>query len=109
MNHVSKNATANAPHSNARVRVSELVSSRYDVVGPSGSTIGHERPLLWDDRKEGVDVVRVGPGEVVKLHSSYMQSPPKPGWIILLTAGDALHGYTWTLYGITSHQHSSAE
>ncbi len=84
--------------------MSDLVSSRYDVVGPVGSTVGHERPLLWEDRKEGLDVVRAEHGEVIKLYSSYMQSPPKPGWVIVLTGGDALQGYTWTLYGITPHQ-----
>ena len=53
--------------------MSELVSSRYDVVVQGGSTVGRERPLLWDERKEGLDVVRADHGDVVKLNSSYMQ------------------------------------
>ena len=72
-NHTTTNAAPIAPHVNARIRVSELVSSRYDVVVQGGSTVGRERPLLWDERKEGLDVVRADHGDVVKLNSSYMQ------------------------------------
>lgn len=78
--------------SHRRLSVSELLCSRY---------AGGERPLSWDDRKEGVDVVRAVTGEEVRLKSTSMQSPPKPGWVILLTGGDDVAGYSWTLYGIT--------
>jgi hypothetical protein len=78
--------------SHGRLRVSEMLCSRY---------AGGERPLSWDDRKEGIDVVRAITGEEVRLKSTSMQSPPKPGWVILLTGGNASEGYSWTLYGIT--------
>jgi hypothetical protein len=79
----------------AKVRVVEVVSSRY------GSQDGGERPLLWDERREGVDVVTIGGGETITLKSSAMQSTPKLGWILVLTGGSHNTGYTWTLYGIT--------
>jgi hypothetical protein len=103
-NHPTHSSESIAPHPHARFCVTELVSSRYDVSNGEEVKVGHERPVLWDDRREGLDLVRAAHGEVVKLYSSYMQSPPKPGWNILLTGGDAVHGYTWTLYGITPHQ-----
>ena len=75
--------------------VSELISSRYDGVTAS------RRPNSWDERRAGVDEIRVPDGRVIKLVSSAMQSPPKPGWVIVLTDGNASDGYFWTLYGIT--------
>lgn len=78
-----------------KVLVLELVSSRYD--GASAS----RRPLSWDERREGIDEIRSSDGSVLKLNSSAMQSPPKPGWVIVLTEGTAKDGYSWTLYGIT--------
>ncbi len=99
----------------ARVQVSELVSSRYgsswDLGGKGcgshssgdlsesrgGAT---QRPLSWDERREGIDVIRTVSGETVKLYSSAMQSPPQPGWVVLITGGSGETGYTWTLYGI---------
>lgn len=73
------------------VTVAEVVSSRY----PS-----HTRPENWDDRHSGIDTVRTTEGKVVRLLSDGQQSPPLPGWSILLRSGDNSEGYLWTLYGI---------
>ena len=75
-----------------RVRVASIISSRY----PDGF-----RPASWDERRDGVDLVRTIDGKELRLMSDGGQSPPKPGWEILLTEGDAHHGFRWTLYGIT--------
>lgn len=80
----------------AKVQVLELVSSRY--TGQDGSPSA--RPADWDSRKEGIDEVRISSGEVLRLYSSAMQSPPQPGWILMLTGGNDSEGYHWTLYGI---------
>ena len=82
-----------------RLEITHLVSSRYDSGG--GSQSKGARPADWDTRKEGVDVVLVSSGATVKLKSSAMQSPPKPGWVIMLNGGSETEGYTWTLYGIS--------
>ena len=95
MNTPHENHGQGSLHLHAKVRVGEVVSSRY---GPKN--LG-ERPLLWDERREGVDVVTIEGGETITLKSSAMQSPPKPGWILVLTGGSHVTGYTWTLYGIT--------
>lgn len=89
----------------ARVQVAELVSSRYEAAaaaccGPAKERGCAARPLSWDERVDGVDVVKTVGGDSIKLFSSSMQSPPKPGWVILLTGGNSTDGYTWTLYGI---------
>lgn len=74
-----------------RIMIKEIVSSRYQ---------DHKRPLSWDDRREGVDVVRSDDGREVRLFSDGGQSPPKPGWIILVNDGAPDIGYRWTLYGM---------
>ena len=74
-----------------RVIVKRIVSSRYAE---------NLRPLSWDERKEGEDTIESGDGATVKLLSDGQQSPPKPGWVLLLTSGDDSVGYRWTLYGI---------
>jgi hypothetical protein len=80
----------------AKVEVVEVISSRY-----SGTCdLGAVRPADWDTRKAGVDEVRIASGEVLRLYSSAMQSPPQPGWILMLTGGNETDGYSWTLYGI---------
>lgn len=85
----------------ARVQVAELVSSRYSGNDTGkGADRSQQRPPSWDDRREGVDVVRTLSGETVRLYSSAMQSPPQPGWVVLITGGCGETGYTWTLYGI---------
>ncbi len=95
MNSAHQNDGQRALHLHAKVCVAGVVSSRY------GGTKGGDRPLLWDERCEGNDVVRIEGGETLTLKSSAMQSTPKPGWILVLTGGSEREGYTWTLYGIT--------
>lgn len=75
----------------ARVRVSKIVSSRYN---------DNTRPLVWDERKSGQDVIETQDGLKIALQSDGGQSPPKAGWTILLRSGDANQGYDWTLYGM---------
>lgn len=87
----------------AKICVADVVLSRYATIGSaSGSHVqGRGRPASWDQRSEGIDVIRTAGGETVKLKSSAMQSTPRPGWIIVLTGGTEHEGYSWTLYGIT--------
>lgn len=76
-----------------KISVSELVQGRY----PSGN-----KPLSWNDRYSGVDVVKDASGSEYKLESSGDQSAPQKGWQILLTeTGSAPGTYKWTLYGIS--------
>jgi hypothetical protein len=82
---------ATAIDSPQRVEVSEIISSRYP---------DHVRPVSWDLRKAGFDLVKSSGGQTIKLVSDGGQSPPHPGWVILLTGGDASSGYSWTLYGM---------
>jgi hypothetical protein len=100
-NHTPATTAAIETETATRLSVIELVASRYDAIEGGMRQLGSERPLFWDDRKEGLDIVRSASGEEVRLHSTYMQSPPKPGWVIVLTGGDRESGFTWTLYGIT--------
>ncbi len=58
-----------------------------------------ERPFVWDERFDGVDKIETTEGEVIELWSEGMQSPPKPGWVILLREKAEL-GLTWTLYSL---------
>ncbi len=74
-----------------RVRVASVISSRY----PDGF-----RPLSWDERRAGIDVIRTSEGKELRLQSDGGQSAPKVGWEIVLSDGDAHAGYRWTLYGI---------
>ena len=87
----------------AKVCVEDVVASRYGLSVKPASSGGKrsERPQSWDDRKEGIDVVRAFGGDTIKLKSSAMQSTPKPGWVIVLTGGSEQEGYSWTLYGIS--------
>lgn len=89
-------------HAKAKIRISEIVSSRYgnEQVAEGCGVELSRRPFLWDEREEGIDTVRTDGGEVVRLRSSAMQSIPKPGWIVVLTGGTEREGYTWTLYGL---------
>lgn len=79
-------------HLPSRITVTKLVSSRY----PSG-----KRPASWDQRTSGVDVVQASDGKNIKLLSDGGQSPPRKGWVVLLTKGDEQSGFNWTLYGLT--------
>ena len=78
-----------------RVVVQSVVSSRYEP---------GERPISWDDRREGIEVVAITGGEQLQLYSSGGQSTPAPGWEVLLTEAtqgtDQQAAYSWTLYGI---------
>jgi hypothetical protein len=74
-----------------RITVAGIVSSRYE---------NDERPLSWERRVAGVDIVRTASGKTLRLYSEAMQSPPKSGWTLLLTAMHENESYTWTLYGI---------
>ena len=76
----------------AIVVVKEIVSGRY------GSLPG--RPLSWDERREGIDIVRDSAGRLHRLFSDGGQSTPQPGWKLLLRDGDARAGFRWTLYGM---------
>ena len=91
----------------ARVQVAGVLQSRYGSSGDT-TTIAESkwyvpelvRPLSWDDRIDGIDLVCTTGGEVIKLLSSGMQSVPRPGWVLMLVGGDIDEGYRWTLYGI---------
>jgi len=74
-----------------RVKVGRVLESRYS---------GGFRPLSWDNRKNGIDLVETVEGEVLRLASSGQQSCPQPGWEIVLTGGDGERGFGWTLYGL---------
>lgn len=77
-----------------RIKVAHIVESRY---------AGGFRPLSWDDRKSGCDVVESVDGDRIVLASSGQQSCPQTGWEILLTGGDEVRGFTWTLFGLGSN------
>lgn len=74
-----------------RITVKSLLSSRY--------TSGR-RPSNWDERIPGFDKVLTTDGEEISLMSNGQQSPPQPGWTILLTGEKEEGSYSWTLYGI---------
>ena len=74
-----------------RVRVTRLIRGRYGA---------NDRPNCWDERLEGIDEVTIDGGEVLKLRSTPMQSPPRSGWVVMLTGGNAIDGFLWTLYGM---------
>ncbi len=82
-----------------RVTVSVLVSSRYS---------DGERSSVWDDRVDGFDIIKTSDNKHIKLWSDGQQSPPKPGWVILIEGGDAESGYRWTLYGIPHIRRSTS-
>jgi len=90
----------------ARIQVQELISSRYGDAYKAGDGFddGLPRPLSWDARIEGVDVVRSVEGATIKLASSAMQTPPQPGWVLVLTDGSSERGFHWTLYGMPRAQ-----
>ena len=89
-----------------RYKVTQVISSRYDHSG--GKSLRSDlyspdlmRPLSWDERRAGIDVVSVSTGETLKLFSDGGQSVPQPGWEIVLTGGDDATGRIWTLYGLS--------
>lgn len=78
-----------------RVTVAEVIESRY-----SKNKKVPAKPNSWDQRKEGVDTVKLSDGSSVKLLSDGGQSVPQAGWVLLLTSGDPQSGYRWTLFGL---------
>lgn len=96
--HLSNSHEQGAEALPRRVEVLAVVSSRY------GSEQEANRPQSWDQRRSGVDVVQIVGGGSVRLASSPMQSVPKPGWVLMLTSGDATGGFQWTLYGMARSQ-----
>lgn len=77
-----------------QVMVAGITSKRYQNAAPSF------RPINWDERVAGVDQITTPSGEKILLASSGQQSVPGIGWGLVLTGGDALAGYTWTLYSM---------
>lgn len=76
-----------------RVTVGRVIASRYSDEQAA------ERPFVWDERRDGVDTIETTDGEVLELWSEGMQSPPKPGWVILLR-DQVADGCSWTLYAL---------
>ena len=74
--------------------VKEVVASRY----PSG-----KRPESWDARKAGIDQIVASDGNQYNLLSDGQQSPPEPGWEIVLREGDNRAGFGWTLYSLNQN------
>ena len=74
-----------------RVTVTLISSSRYS---------NNQRPESWDDRHAGLDSIVTSTGEKIVLFSDGGQSPPQPGWIILVSATTYEGGSLWTLYSM---------
>jgi hypothetical protein len=74
-----------------RVTVAEVLRSRY--------TPG-KRPVRWDERFAGAEVVRSTDDREVLLFSNGGQSSPAAGWELLLTQPRGEASWEWTLYGI---------
>lgn len=83
-----------------RIKVQALLQSRYEAEQCTDFS-GLSRPADWDDRVLGQEQVLTTEGQRLILRSSGAQSTPKPGWVLLLTSGDAEEGFEWTLYGIS--------
>lgn len=81
-----------------RVDVAETLESRYSPQGYG--SVSADRPLQWEERLEGIDLIRTTDGRTIRLRSDGQQSPPKSGWGLIISGGDALGGYTWTLYSL---------
>jgi hypothetical protein len=89
-----------------KVKVKEVVQSRYKP----GS-----KPLSWDSRLPGVEVVITDTSEELSLYSDGGQGSPAPGWELILrreASAEELasvnseetikkRAATWTLYGIS--------
>ncbi len=77
-----------------KITVSKLVSGRYGT---------EPKPLSWDERISGVDVVLDSDGLEFQLDSSGDQGSPVEGWEVVLTGeGTSAGTYKWTLYGISN-------
>jgi len=84
---LSKSVHANIPF---RAVISSVVSGKYKP---------GTKPLSWDERRSGVDVVVNSEGQEITLDSRGDQSTPNVGWEILIN-GKSDIGFTWTLYGV---------
>jgi hypothetical protein len=79
-----------------RVTVRTIIQSRY---------FNNLRPESWDDRLDGIDTIETTDGERIALSSDGGQSPPQPGWVILLiSSAEGGASIRWTLYGIPKHE-----
>lgn len=77
-----------------RIKVSKVTQSRYQP---------GNRPVSWDNRKEGIEKVLSDCGEELTLYSNGGQSSPAAGWELLLTEEkphEGISALTWTLYGL---------
>lgn len=83
-----------------KVEVKTRKQSRYDEHYKNGLLEEGKRPMLWENRQEGIDVIETTESEELRLVSDGQQSPPAEGWTLMLTDGDSDKGYTWTLYGM---------
>ena len=73
------------------VTVCRIVVSRYE---------NNLRPIQWENRREGTDIVVLENGEEISLFSDGQQSPPKPGWKIVIYGKHEEGGFLLTLHGI---------
>jgi hypothetical protein len=84
-----------------KVVVKTRLTSRYDHFYAEGRLESGGRPMLWENRVEGLDRILTDQGEELVLYSDGQQSPPSAGWVVMLTEKKA-DGYAWTLYGLPS-------
>jgi len=79
-----------------RIVVTKVIKGRY---APG------VKPLSWDQRAPGVDIVETREGRVVELSSKGGQSTPGIGWELMLQSASPT-GVEWTLYGIRAPEDS---
>lgn len=89
-----------------KVIVNSVQSNRYSKDENSENNMLGKKPLSWDKRIEGYDLVNASinddkdkTGINIKLLSDGGQCVPAPGWTLMLTSGNQDKGYEWTLYG----------
>ena len=89
-----------------KITVNSVQSSRYSLDENIQSNMHGKKPLGWNERVDGNDIVNASisgdedkTGMNIKLYSDGGQSVPAPGWILMLTSGNQDSGFEWTLYG----------
>ena len=82
----------------SRIKVRQVLESRYNLQDYDNKDL--VRPLSWDQRISGVDVVETSDNQTLRLNSNGAQPVPQSGWDLLIYQGDADTGYQWTLYGM---------
>lgn len=106
MNSTSTNPNFKPPF---RIEVSRIVQARYGtryLSIPSSTSVqpGFDaaltKPLAWEERVSGQDIVEGSDGNTYVLSSDGSQSVPQPGWVLMAVDGDPKTGFSWTLYGI---------